>query len=124
MPNGDLLLTEWLTLIDDYQGKLDKNEVREKQYGAHKAMIDDTAMIPSGGGIISESERQMIERGGYSTNGVQLPVMVGDNYTINATSFTDCVASQEGNDSALYTVTYNTISTELFIPVNKADYNM
>lgn len=123
MPNGDLLLTEWLTLIDDYQGKLDKNEVREKQYGAHKAMIDDTAMIPSGGGIISESERQMIERGGYSTNGVQLPVMVGDNYTINATSFTDCVASQEGNDSALYTVTYNTISTELFIPVNKADYN-
>lgn len=123
MPNGDLVESIWVEMIDDYQGNADKYEVREKQYGAHKAMLDDTSLIPSGGGIISETNRSTIEEAGYSTNGTSIPVMNNDTYTINATSFNTCIASQEGNDSALLDVTYNTISTEFFIPVTKGLYN-
>lgn len=123
MPTGDLSATLWEKLVDDYQGKADKYETRESQYGCHKAMIDDTSLIDSNEGIIAPSERALIQKAGYSSNGVAIPVMDNGTYTISASSFSTCTATQEGNDSAELAVTYSTISTEFFMPVNKGNYN-
>jgi len=110
--------------ISNYQQEgLDKYLRLESTYGAMQAFTDDTAMIPSGQGVIKGEDAENIAKSGYMTNGPKINVIQKDNITIGTSGTTTCFATTPAGTSVQVGVTYNTLDFDLIIPLNAADYN-
>ena len=121
---NDVAATYLQKMIGRYQeDNLDKFLRLESQYGSMMAFADDTRLIDSGMGIVSGEERDKISDGGYSQNGVAIPVIQNDVITLTNNGTTTCLAQTGGGDTALVDITYNTLSFDLLLDITQMDWN-
>ena len=121
---ANTIATDFLKYVSNYnKGTNDSHESRMTRHGMLKAHLADTRLVGAGAGVVSSEEAANIQELGYSPNGASISVINKDDVTISTSSFTDCTASSDPNDTATVDVSYSTLSFDLFIPENQYNFN-
>ena len=102
--------------LDNFQ-----QDVTPKYHGAMNAMLDDTALIGQGGGILSPQDKENIARAGYNTNGAGVNVFEVATDSTSAAIPAGCTPTNETADTALFNATYTPLTIEFVM--DELDYD-